>query len=361
MKDTYLESFCTGGLISPKPVIAVTMGDPCGIGPEVIVKGWMDTDCRPFVVGNAYWMRCAAAMFAPSVSIHPITKLSQARFETGVIDVFDTSGERLPCTYGTVHPAAARAALQAITQAAQMALGNTTGAIGTDVKVDAITTAPIHKGQMQAVGFAFPGHTEFFANAAHTDRFRMMMVGGGLRVTLTTIHLSLREAVRQTTREEILTSICLTHEALERDFGILKPHIAVAALNPHAGEEGQFGKEEQQEITPAVLDAQKKGVHVSGPIPADTLFYYLRRGRYDAAVALYHDQALIPIKLVAFENAVNVTLGLSIIRTSVDHGTAYDIAGKGVADSGSFRAALALAAAMARKRRKMETVADATG
>lgn len=330
-----------------KPVIAVTMGDPCGIGPEVIVKALLQKEpyalCRPFVIGDARAMSDAAARFAPALSIRPVKAPAEARFQQGVLDLLRTGREPLPSLpYGRPHPAASRAALEAITRAAEMALRG---------EIDGIATAPINKEGMKAIGFSFPGHTEFLADLAKTERFAMMMVGGGLRIALTTIHLSLREAIEQLRKETLLETIRLTNTAMKNDFGISAPRIAVTALNPHAGERGIFGDEEKREVLPAVETARQEGIDALGPYPADTLFYQLKIGLFDAAVSLFHDQALIPIKLLAFGNAVNVTIGLPFVRTSVDHGTAYDIAGKGIADAGSLGEALRLAAEMARLRR----------
>jgi len=331
-----------------KPIIAVTMGDPSGIGPEVIVKGLAEKTlyslCRPFAIGDSNRMSEAASRFAPALSIRRIDRLSEARFQEGTLEVLEPGQKPLPpLEYGKPHPEAARAALSAIQKAAEMALRG---------EIDGITTAPINKDAMKAIGFSFPGHTEFLADMAKTDRFAMMMVGGGLRITLTTIHLALREAITSLREGMILDAIRLTNQAMRQDFGIGTPRIAVAALNPHAGERGIFGDEEKQYVLPAVEAARREEIDALGPFPADTLFYQLKTGRFDAAVALFHDQALIPIKLLAFGNAINVTIGLPFIRTSVDHGTAYDIAGKGIADPGSLREALKMAAEMAEARRR---------
>lgn len=331
-----------------KPIIAVTMGDPSGIGPEVIVKGLTEkalyTLCRPFIIGDARWMSEAAARFAPGLSVRPIKTLADARFQEGTVEVLETSRKPLPSwEYGQPHPEAARAALQAITLAGEMAMRG---------EIDGMATAPINKEGMKSIGFAFPGHTEFLADLAKTDRFAMMMVGGGLKITLTTIHLALREAIAQLREEMLLDAIRLTDAAMKGDFAIGTPRIAVAAINPHAGERGIFGDEEKQHLLPAVEAARREKINALGPFPADTLFYQLKTGRFDAAVAIFHDQALIPIKLLAFGNAVNVTIGLPFIRTSVDHGTAYDIAGRGIADPGSLREALKLAAQMAENRKQ---------
>ncbi len=330
-----------------KPCIAITMGDPCGIGPEVISKGLRDEHiyqyCQPFVIGNGEQMKIAASHFSPSLSIETITDLSKARFKPGILDVLDNKAASInaPLSYGTSHPGAALAALNAIRQAAGMAIAK---------EIDAVVTAPINKKGMREIDFPFPGHTEFFAEAAKTLRFGMMMIGDRLKIMLASIHLPLKEAIACLNPDHLTKMIRLTHTALREDFGIESPRIAVAGLNPHASEGGLFGDEEERLVSPAIESAVKEGMDVSGPHPADTLFYHLRQGRFDAAVALYHDQALIPIKLLAFSQGVNVTVGLPFIRTSVDHGTAYDIAGKGIADSGSFQEALKLAAKMAYHR-----------
>jgi len=330
-----------------KPCIAITMGDPCGIGPEVISKGLNNEQiyryCRPFVIGNAEQMRIAVSDFAPSLSIKSITGLSQAKFKPGVLDVLDNKASpiKVPLSYGRAHHDGASAALNAIRQAAEMAMSK---------EVDAVLTAPINKAAMHGIDFPFPGHTEFFAEMAGEKSFGMMMIGDRLKIMLASIHLSLKEAIACLNPQRLAETIFLTHRALGDDFGISVPHIAVAGLNPHASEGGLFGNEEERVVTPAIAYAKKEGIDVSGPYPADTLFYHLRHGRFDGAVALYHDQALIPIKLLAFSKGVNVTLGLPFIRTSVDHGTAYDIAGKGIADPGSFQEALKLAAKMAYHR-----------
>ncbi|MFQ5588871.1 MAG: 4-hydroxythreonine-4-phosphate dehydrogenase PdxA [Nitrospiria bacterium] len=335
---------------SAKPIVAVTMGDPAGIGPEVIVKGLLKENlyqtCNPFVIGDLKVMRDAASRFAPPLAVRPIRKVSEAAFQPGILEVLDISGDpptqdATSCQPGTCHPKAATAAFKSIETAAKLALSR---------EIDAVATAPIHKEGMKAIGFAFPGHTEFFAEASNEDHFGMLMVGGNLKIMLDSIHVPLKNAIAQLNAEGLLKTIRLCDAALKLDFGLTRPHIAVAGLNPHAGERGILGHEEKECIVPAVEAAQREGLRVSGPYPADTLFYKLEQGRFDAAVALYHDQALIPIKFAAFGCAVNITAGLPFIRTSVDHGTAFDIAGKGIADPGSLRAAVNRAAEMARHR-----------
>jgi 4-hydroxythreonine-4-phosphate dehydrogenase len=213
-----------------------------------------------------------------------------------------------------------------------------------------MTTAPISKEVIQQRIPGFTGHTEFLARLSKTRSFGMMLAGEKLKVSLVTIHLPLKKALRVLRQEKILQTIQLTHRTLIQWFGLREPRLAVAGLNPHAGEKGAFGLEEETLVQPAVQAAQAGGMQVSGPYPADTLFYWAAQGRYDAVIALYHDQGLIPLKLLHFENAVNLTMGLPFIRTSVDHGTAYDIAGQNRANPDSLVAALLLAAQFASRR-----------
>ena len=217
-------------------------------------------------------------------------------------------------------------------------------------QVAAMVTCPISKEIIRHERPSFTGHTEFLARQSKTRSFGMMLAGQRLKVSLVTIHLSLKKALRVLDREKILRTIELTHQTLANWFGVKDPHIAVAGLNPHAGEQGAFGSEEEMMITPAIQAAQGQGIHVSGPYPPDTLFYWAAQGRYDAVVALYHDQGLIPLKLLHFDNAVNITMGLPFIRTSVDHGTAFDIAGKGIANPDSLTQAILLAVAFAGRK-----------
>lgn len=329
-----------------KPILAITMGDPSGIGPEVIVKALSREigGVCPCVIGDAACLARAVSLFAPTLLIRPICNLADALFQPNVLNLLQ-AGESVSTVpeYGKPTAEGATLALHAMAEAVKRVLSG---------EVDGITTAPIHKANMQAIGFPFPGHTEFFADAAGTKRFGMMMVGGGLKIMLVTIHLPLKEMIRCLNREQVLETIRLTDRSLRYDFAIPNPRIAVAALNPHGGEGGILGNEEFFEIAPAVSAAQAEGIPVEGPFPADTLFFQLKEGKFDAAVAIYHDQALIPIKLLAFGGAVNVTVGLPFVRTSVDHGTAYNIAGQGVADAGSLTAALECAAAIVENRKR---------
>lgn len=333
-----------------KPTIAITMGDPCGIGPEVIAKALcdpgLDEICRLFVIGDLEVMRHQVTRFAPQKRMIAIEKVSEAIFQRDCLNILDIGSDerkagRVRFEVGVMSADAARAALASITLAAKLALRG---------EIDAITTAPINKEAMKRIGFSFPGHTEFFAEHSHTKQFGMMMAGSGMKIMLASIHLPLADAISGLDAKKLFEIIHLTHHSLKRDFGLVHPKIAVAGLNPHAGENGIIGKEEIEHVRPAIKMAQTEGFNVSGPYPADTLFFKLHQGQFDAAVALYHDQALIPIKLLAFGGAVNITVGLPFIRTSVDHGTAFDIAGQGIADSGSLVEALRWAVEMARHR-----------
>jgi len=219
-------------------------------------------------------------------------------------------------------------------------------------QVQAMVTCPINKALMQRAGHLYDGHTQLIAHLTDTPDYVMMLGGDRLRVALVTIHCALRDVSGILNREMIYKTILITARALMNDFGLKTPRLAVAALNPHGGEGGLFGSEEEEIILPAIQRADEEGIHVAGPFPADTLFYKAASGQFDAVVAMYHDQGLIPLKLLHFSDGVNVTLGLPIIRTSVDHGTAYDIAGTGRADSSSLKAAIRMAALMVKERGK---------
>jgi len=219
-------------------------------------------------------------------------------------------------------------------------------------EISAVVTCPISKALMQKAGHAYEGHTQLIASLTHSKDYVMMLAGKKLRVVLVTIHCALKEVPSLLSKEKVLRTIRITARALERDFGISRPLLAVTALNPHAGEEGLFGAEEDQMIRPAIREAKAEGHRVEGPFPADSLFYRAAGGEFDAVVSMYHDQGLIPLKLLHFSDAVNITLGLPIIRTSVDHGTAYDIAGKDMADPRSLKAAIKMAVMMAKNRER---------
>ncbi len=335
----------------PLPLIGITMGDPSGIGPEILVRA-MSLDavkafCRPVVLGDPNVLS-SAIMQSPfeecrKLHVRILSSPDEAQAGTGAVDLIPVSTLKK----GRFDPAApslegGKAMMRYVLQAVEMALKG---------EIDAMVTCPISKILMQKAGYEFEGHTQLIAHYTNAPEYVMMLAGERLRVVLATIHCGLREVPHILTSEGIQKTIRVTSKALEKDFGMERPRLAVAALNPHGGESGLFGSEEEEIIRPAVEWAQKEGYSVEGPFPADTLFYRASTGAYDAVVCMYHDQGLIPLKLLHFSNAVNVTLGLPIIRTSVDHGTAYDIAGTGTADPSSLLAALQMAAGMAEKRR----------
>jgi 4-hydroxythreonine-4-phosphate dehydrogenase len=329
-----------------RPVIGITMGDPVGIGPELICLALNRPEiydvARPLVVGDVRIMEASRKITGTSHMIASINSPGAGRFKPGCIDVLNISSLDLNAVFWG-HPtlASARAMIDYINTAVDLALAD---------DIAAVVTCPINKTAMKMAGSRFPGHTELLAERTRTSRYAMMMAGSRLRVVLVTIHTALRDVVDSLSIDNIRITISLTYDALKERFGIDTPRIAVAGLNPHAGENGMFGDEESRLILPAIRYFQEKGMKVSGPHPPDTLFYHALDGIWDAIVCMYHDQGLIPFKMIHFDDGVNTTLGLPIIRTSVDHGTAYDIAGKGIADPGSLTAAMLLAAQQARCR-----------
>jgi 4-phospho-D-threonate 3-dehydrogenase / 4-phospho-D-erythronate 3-dehydrogenase len=316
----------------PRPRIAITMGDPAGIGPEIAVMALTNEEvfelCTPLVVGDLAVLRRAA----DAVGASP------APLEEYVLDLGMMAGG--DHVWGAATAAGGRAAAAYIERSVELALAG---------DVAAIVTGPINKDAIHQAEVPFPGHTEMLASLTGTADYAMMLVGPDLHVAHVSTHVSLRDAIERVRRPRIETVIALTHQALERE-GIASPRIAVAGLNPHAGEGGMFGREEIDEIAPAVRAAADRGIDVSGPHPPDTVFLFASRGRYDAVVAMYHDQGHIPAKLSGFDVSVNVTIGLPIVRASVDHGTAYDIAGTGSATVSSLLAAIRYAARAARAR-----------
>lgn len=328
------------------PLIGITMGDPTGVGPEVVIKALscenVYTLCRPVVFGDAAILEKEKKALHSPVAVHVIEDLGQAAFTCGAIDLLSLS--RLnPDTvrYGRPDKETGAAMGEYIVRAVAMAMNN---------KIAAMVTGPINKKSLQEGGYPYPGHTEMLARLTDTRDVVMMLAGEKLRVVLVTIHCALSRVPQLLNKEKILNTMLITDHALKNYFALPAPRIAVASLNPHAGEEGMFGSEEQDTIIPAIAEAQQRGVNASGPYPADTLFYYAAQGRYDVVVCMYHDQGLIPLKLLHFEDGVNITLGLPIIRTSVDHGTAYDIAGRGIANPASLINAITIASRMATVR-----------
>jgi 4-hydroxythreonine-4-phosphate dehydrogenase len=337
-----------------KPVVAVTMGDPAGVGPEVVLKALADPAtkkaCHPLILGDwgVLQRSCFGKMTSPKLvcwqSGEPLLPLLQNERAFVVCSLSSLSEkESRP---GAPNKAGGHAAYRYIVVAAKLALARV---------ANAIATAPISKSILMDAGYNYPGHTELLAELSRTRDCRMMLIGGKLRVVLVTGHIGFTKVARNLTPEGIRVTLDLTDRALRQHFGIKRPRIVTAALNPHGGEDGIFGREEKEIIVPAVQAARRKGIGVYGPLPADSLFHQATRGDYDAVVCMYHDQGLIPLKLHHFYGGVALTLGPPFIRTSVDHGTAYDIAGRGKADEASMTEAILLAAKLARrhlKRRK---------
>ncbi len=327
-------------MTNERPVLAVTMGDPAGVGPEVIVKALECSEvwdiCRPVVVGDARWLEEARRIVGTQRPVRALDAISQAGSgeSVDVLDLANVNAGRLE--RGRVSPEAGQAAYEYIHRAVRLALeGEAAG----------VVTAPINKEALHAAGVPYAGHTEMLAALCAAKDVAMLLVSGKLWVSHVSTHVSLRQAVERVNVERIIRVIGLTHEALRR-MGLGTPRIALAGLNPHAGEGGLFGNEEADIISPAAEAARAEGMDVTGPYPPDSIFLRASQGEFDAVIAMYHDQGHIPIKLLGFYEGVNVTLGLPIVRTSVDHGTAFDIVGTGRADERSLVAALRLAAQM---------------
>ena len=331
-----------------KPLVGVTMGDPLGIGPEVVVKALADPEVRSrgrFVVyGIESVLRRAARSAGIQPFWFPVTPETLGPIDSGVVvaDVpeygtFPSAETPRPTLQGGA------ASLRFVDEAVQAALAGT---------INAVVTGPIHKVSWQLAGASWEGHTEKLADACNTRRVTMMFAAPQLKVALASTHVPLFELRNRFTIGLVFQPIDLLHQALQQWFGIEQPRLAVAGLNPHASDEGRFGDEERRIIEPALTMAHQAGINVEGPFAADSLFTPARFSRYDGFVAMYHDQGLIPVKLLAFHEAVNLTLGLPIVRTSVDHGTGFDIAGRNQADAGSMSAAIRLACDIAERARR---------
>lgn len=336
--------------LDSRPIIGITMGDAAGIGPEIINKALsleeMYKICRPIVIGDARVLDAASEVARTSLEIWPVERVADASFIHGVTDVLDLKNIELEeLEMGKPQSMAGKASYEYIAKAVELALGG---------EIHGITTAPISKEALNMAGYNYPGHTEILAELTGTKEFAMMFVAGPLRVILATIHVSLREACDLIEVERLLVTMRLAQQTMRR-FGIEDPRIAVAGLNPHAGEKGLFGDEEIKVIKPAVDLAVGEGLNVKGPFPSDTLFYRAKNGEFDIVVAMYHDQGCIPIKLLGFDIGVNITVGLPIIRTSVDHGTAYRRAGLklGTGSPSSLIMALRLASQIAGPRNSL--------
>lgn len=331
--------------MSNKPIVAITMGDPCGIGPEIIIKALQSPEvaknCVPIVIGDRSALERAISVCGSALMIREISAVEDARTApVGSISLLLLSHlAEADMLYGAPTPAAGEAVYRYICHAARLCL---------DGRVSAMATAPINKEAMHRAGHDYPGHTELLADLCGTDNFVMMLAGDLLRVSLVTIHEALADVPRLVTFEQVLKTIRITAAGVARLTGKVLPRLAVLALNPHCGEGGKFGTQETDIIEPAIKAAQGEGIDAVGPLSADTLFHFARQGGYDGVVAMYHDQGLIPFKMLHFDDGVNITLGLPIVRTSVDHGTAYNLAGTGTASENSLLAAIRMAVKMVR-------------
>ena len=326
---------------SHKPAIAITMGDPCGIGPEVVVKALanpqMYASCRPVVVGNVYAMEQAVKLTGLPLRIRETSEPAAAGRNPKVVEVFDTRNlNPEDITVGAVSSACGKAAMEWVTKAGQLAIAGA---------VDALATAPLNKEAASLAGYKSIGHMELLQELSGAKTVATMLMAKNLRVVHLTTHRSLRVACDYVKKDRILEFLELTHRSFVQ-WGFPEPRIGVAALNPHGSDGGLLGHEESEEINPAVAEAKSKGINAIGPIPADTLFHHAIAGRYDVVLAMFHDQGHIPVKVYGFEESITANLGLPFVRTSVDHGTAFDIAGKGVADATSMRQAIRLAVAL---------------
>jgi 4-hydroxythreonine-4-phosphate dehydrogenase len=325
--------------VSGERIVAITMGDPAGVGPEIVAKVLADgPSARAVVVGDAGILARAVRLLDRPLEVNVIDRPADARFADGAIDLLAATELPDDLPFGELDARAGDAAYRYVRRAVELALAD---------EVHAIATAPLNKEAMHQAGHRYPGHTELLAELCGVDDYAMMLVGEDLRVIHVSTHVSLREAIERVTPEREGAVIRLADAAL-RALGCERPRVAVAGLNPHAGENGLFGPEDAERIAPAVQAAKEDGIDASGPWPADTVFLAARQGRFDVVVVQYHDQGHIPIKLLGFDTGVNVTVGLPFFRTSVDHGTAFDIAGTGKADAASLKAALELAAELAR-------------
>jgi 4-hydroxythreonine-4-phosphate dehydrogenase len=328
-----------------RPIIAITMGDASGIGPEIIMKALARADvlalCRPLVVGDAGRLREAGAIVGSKLRVEARATPEEARYTPGTVEVIDLGLIPAGHPFGTLSPVSGEAAYRYIERATRLVEAGT---------ADAICTAPLSKEALHSAGHKYPGHTELLAHLTGTPEVSMMLVAPKLRVIHVTTHIGLIDAIRKIEPDLVERVIARGRATLVKS-GIAEPRIGVCGINPHAGENGLFGQgEEEEKIIPAVQECRARGWRVDGPLPADTLFFRAARGDFDLVVAMYHDQGHGPVKVMGLEAGVNITIGLPVVRTSVDHGTAFDIAGKGIADEGSLVDALRQAAELAPRK-----------
>jgi 4-hydroxythreonine-4-phosphate dehydrogenase len=324
-----------------KPILGITMGDAAGIGPELILKAFKNNKlyrkCRPLVLGSLPVLEFYKKRLKMYVPFNPVHKLSDAEFKMGVLDILDLNRVDVnSLTIGEVAPEPGNAAVFYTQEAGKLALAGL---------IDAIVSAPLNKESMLAAGYNYEGQTQIFAKLSGAKNYGMILLFGNLKIMMLTTHMALRKACRAVTKEKVLSMIKLADRSL-RLFGISHPKIAVAGLNPHAGERGLFGDEEIQGSIPAIQEARAGGIDALGPIPADIIFVKAKQGEYDLVLAMYHDQANMAAKLLGFGEVVTLLAGIPIIRTSVGHGTAFDIAGKGIAKEQNLIRAIEVAADM---------------
>lgn len=341
-----------------KPVLAITMGDPAGIGPEIAAKVFatpvLYEQCRPLLTGNGHVMLSAIELTKVGLKINPVSNVQDAIFQYGTIDVFDLPVENPDLIeFGKISVEAGDMAFRSVVKAIELAMSG---------EVDGTVTNPINKAAINAAGHHFSGHTEIYAHYTNSPKYAMLLADDKIKVIHVSTHVSLRKACDLVKKERVLETIHLLNEGLKM-VGIEFPRMGVAGLNPHAGDGGLFGDEEMLEIFPAIELAKSEGINVEGPFPPDTLFALANGGRFDGCVAMYHDQGHIPFKLTGFQwdeesgsmksvKGVNITLGLPIIRTSVDHGTAFEIAGKGIASPDALVCAIEYALKLFRFKSK---------
>ena len=324
-----------------KPIIAITMGDPCGIGPEVVAKALASGDvysmCRPVVVGKAWSMEQALTLTGASLRVREVESPAEAGLDAGhmdVVDIHNLNPEDI--TVGRISPTCGKACMEWVTRAGELAMAG---------QVAALATAPVNKEAASLAGYTAIGHMELLQELSGATQVATMLMSGRLWVVHLTTHRSLRRACDYVTKDNILDKLELTHDSFTQ-WGFPSPRIAVAALNPHGSDGGLLGNEEADEISPAVEQACAKGIDARGPVPADIVFHQAIQGSYDVVLAMYHDQGHIPVKVYGFEQSITANLGLPFVRTSVDHGTAFDIAGKGIAHHDSMLEAIKLAVSL---------------
>ena len=330
-----------------KPIVGITMGDAAGIGPEITVKSLNYSNiyniCNPVVIGDFKVIRDIIKICSLSLKANKVNDLGECKFEFGSIDVLDFDNiDSNSLRFGVVNPICGKAAVEYTIEAGKMALEN---------KIQAMVSAPLHKGAMRAAGYNFEGQTQILGELTNSQNYGMILVFENLKILMYSTHMSLRKACDKVSYEGVLKKIILSNEGL-KFFNKENAKIAVAALNPHSGEDGLFGNEEIDFIAPAVKKAKEQGVNVVGPIPGDTVFVRAKNGEFDLVIAMYHDQANIVMKILGFGEVVTLLAGIPIIRTSTGHGTAFDIAGKNIADEKNLYKAIELAALLGEKKVK---------